>query len=32
MAITDSGNIMPQKSTWLKPKQKYGLVINVLKE
>ncbi|MBK8351083.1 MAG: DUF1015 family protein [Saprospirales bacterium] len=31
MAITDSGNIMPPKSTWFKPKQKSGLVINVLR-
>lgn len=31
IAIADSGNIMPPKSTWFEPKLKSGLVINVLK-
>jgi uncharacterized protein (DUF1015 family) len=30
IAIADSGNIMPPKSTWFEPKLKSGLVINVL--
>jgi len=30
MAIADSGNIMPPKSTWFEPKLKSGLVINEL--
>ncbi|MBP6048541.1 MAG: DUF1015 domain-containing protein [Chitinophagales bacterium] len=32
IAIADSGNIMPPKSTWFEPKLKSGLVINVLKD
>ena len=31
IAIADSGNIMPPKSTWFEPKLKSGLVINLLK-
>ncbi|MFN8296001.1 MAG: DUF1015 family protein [Chitinophagales bacterium] len=31
IAIADTGNIMPPKSTWFEPKLKSGLVINVLK-
>ncbi|MFN8282949.1 MAG: DUF1015 family protein [Chitinophagales bacterium] len=30
IAIADSGNIMPPKSTWFEPKLKSGLVINLL--
>lgn len=30
IAIADSGNIMPPKSTWFEPKLKSGLVINAL--
>jgi uncharacterized protein (DUF1015 family) len=32
IAIADSGNIMPPKSTWFEPKLKSGLVINLLNE
>jgi uncharacterized protein (DUF1015 family) len=32
MAIADTGNIMPPKSTWFEPKLKTGLVINLLKD
>ncbi len=32
IAIADSGNIMPPKSTWFEPKLKSGLVINVLNQ
>ena len=31
IAIAESGNIMPPKSTWFEPKLKSGLVINLLK-
>ena len=32
IAIADTGNIMPPKSTWFEPKLKSGLVINVLND
>ena len=32
IAIADSGNIMPPKSTWFEPKLKSGLVINMLSD
>ncbi|MFN8236688.1 MAG: DUF1015 family protein [Chitinophagales bacterium] len=32
IAIADTGNIMPPKSTWFEPKLKSGLVINLLNE
>lgn len=30
MAIADSGNIMPPKTTWFEPKLRSGLVIHKL--
>ncbi|MZQ50344.1 MAG: DUF1015 family protein, partial [Bacteroidales bacterium] len=30
MAIADSGNIMPPKTTWFEPKLRSGLVIHLL--
>lgn len=32
IAIADTGNIMPPKSTWFEPKLKSGLVINLLND
>ena len=30
MAVADSGNVMPPKSTWFEPKLRSGLVVHVL--
>jgi uncharacterized protein (DUF1015 family) len=30
LAIADSGNIMPPKTTWFEPKLRSGLVIHLL--
>ena len=30
MAVADSGNVMPPKSTWFEPKLRSGMVVHVL--